>query len=276
VGRCPPDGGGGSVSIKELATRAYVSAFGVPRMQKVNHALYHVALRGMGYNNGWQLPRSGEEWFIRHVLAPSHPRSCLDVGANAGEYTKALLRWTSAEVHAFEPLPGAFRAVEEIARTSGGRVTVNNCAVGAEDGTATLHYGDDMSEHASLSTAVNAIDYVGASNTLEMEVKVTSIDSYFARGEGPATVDFIKIDTEGYEQEVLMGAQETVKEHAPRFIQIEMNLHQLMRGQSLWGLSQLLPDYDVFQMVPRGMCKVDPKRPEANTFCFANFCFVRR
>ncbi len=77
---------------KEALARGYVAAFGVPRMQPVNHALYHLALRGMGYNNGWLLPQSGEQWFIRNVLAPSRPLWCLDVGANPGPRQSRCVR----------------------------------------------------------------------------------------------------------------------------------------------------------------------------------------
>jgi FkbM family methyltransferase len=267
------------VRIRERLARAYVAAFGWPRMQPVNHAMYQLALRGMGYNNGWQLPRSGEQWFIRNVLAPTHPRVCVDVGANKGDYTAELLRWTTAQVHAFEPLPGAFECLREIADQSPGRVFLNNCAVGASSEPALIHYGDADSELASLSAEVSDIAFVGAANTNVMEVQVTTLDEHFTDlvRHGPGAIDFIKVDTEGFEFEVLQGAREVVAACRPRFVQIEMNLHQMVRRHTLYSLHELMGDsYDVFQLLPHGMHQVDAKRPESNTFSYSNFVFARR
>lgn len=267
------------VKTRERLARAYVAAFGWPRMQPVNHVMYQLALRGMGYNNGWQLPKSGEQWFIRNVLAPTHPTLCVDVGANKGEYTAELLRWTTAQVHAFEPLPLAFESLQRVAATSPGRVQVFNSAVGASNEPALIHYGQGDSDLASLSAEVNSIAFVGAANTNVMEVQVTTLDEHFADlvRLGPGAVDFIKVDTEGFEFEVLQGAREVIAGCRPRFVQIEMNLHQLVRRHTLYSLHELMGDgYDVFQMLPHGMHRVETTRPESNTFCYSNFVFVRQ
>ena len=265
--------------MKELLARGYARMFARPgRAQKVNHTLYHLALRGMGYNNGWQLDRSGEEWFVKHVLAAAAPRTCLDIGANSGEYSAALLKFTDARVIAFEPLASMEPHLSRLERQYPARFTWFGDAIGANDGTLMLHYSLDpaRSEHASLSTSVAAIPYVGESNTAATPVDVVSLDSHLsAFPVGASNIDFIKIDVEGWEQEVLIGAARTIQAHRPQFIQIEMNLHQLFRGQTLRSLHALLPPgYAVYQLLPRGWRRVDVDRPESNTFCFGNFVFA--
>ena len=84
--------------------KGYVFAFGRPRGQAVNKVLFHLALRGQGFNNGWLLGPSGEGRFIKR-LAGDNPKVCVDVGANKGEYSAELLSTTNAKVIAFEPLP---------------------------------------------------------------------------------------------------------------------------------------------------------------------------
>ena len=54
-------------------------------------------------------------------------------------------------------------------------------------------------------------------------------------------IDFIKIDTEGFEYEVLCGAQKTIKNYRPKFIQIEFNWHQLFTNNSLIDFSKVIP-----------------------------------
>jgi hypothetical protein len=144
---------------------------------------------------------------------------------------------------------------------------------------ALIHYGEGDSELASLASEVNNIAFVGEANTNVMEVQVTTLDEYFADlvKRGPGTLDFVKVDTEGYEFEVLQGAREVITSCRPRFVQIEMNLHQLVRRHTLYSLHDLMGDsYDVFQLVPHGMHQVDATRPEPNTFSYSNFVFVNR
>ena len=88
----------------------------------------------------------------------------------------------------------------------------------------------------------------------------------------------LKIDTEGYEYEVLLGARQTIENRKPKFIQIEYNWHQLFKGQSLYKLASLLPNYVTYQLLPHGsgLSKVDARRPEANIYHYSNFVFIRK
>jgi FkbM family methyltransferase len=262
--------------VKELLARGYAKAFARtnPLAQKVNHTLYHLALRGMGYNNGWQPDRSGEEWFIKNVL-PQHGVA-LDIGANVGEYSKLLLRYTNMTVAAFEPLPDAHDRLQDIEEAYPRRFMAYNVALGRERGTSLIHYGNPTTEHATLSDAAQRIAYVGEGNTKVQQVIVDTVDSIVAGAGFFSHVDFMKIDVEGYEYDVLAGATNVIQTHRP-LIQIEWNLHQLMTGHTLLDFLDLVGEenYTVWQMLPHGLRPVDPKRPEANTFCYGNFVFIR-
>ena len=89
-------------------------------------------------------------------------------------------------------------------------------------------------------------------------------------------VDLIKIDTEGFESEVLRGGGETIRRCRPKFVQLEFNWHQLFRNTSLNSFSELLPGYSVFQLLPDAWIERDPIDPLSNIFHFSNFVFVRR
>jgi FkbM family methyltransferase len=266
------------MTIKETLARGYVRAFATDRGQAMNHALYHLALRGMGYNNGWQPDHSGEEWFIKNVLSPSMPRLSVDIGANVGEYSRLLLRHTTSKVFAFEPLPEAHARLGEINERYPHRFNAYRLALGNVTSQLELHYGDPLTEHASLSASVSRIDYVGERNTKTMIVDVVTLDDFIHTSIGHRmmeNLDFIKIDVEGYEWEVLEGAEDTILHFCPKFIQIEWNLHQLMRGHTFLKFADRLYEYTPFQLLPSGIRRVDPNRPESNTFCYANFVFVR-
>ncbi len=89
-------------------------------------------------------------------------------------------------------------------------------------------------------------------------------------------VDFIKIDTEGFESEVFKGAKNIIMEIKPKFIQIEFNWHQLFRNHSLLYFSELLQGYLVYQLIPNGWVLRDPKDPLTNIYSYSNFVFVLR
>jgi FkbM family methyltransferase len=256
---------------RELLARAYAFAFARPGLaQAFNHALYYLALRGQGFNNTYRLGGSGEAWFVTHVLAHVSPSLCVDIGANQGDYSRMILAETSAQVVAFEPLAACQAALSALADDYSGRLTIVPQAVGAQPGVMSIHYGD-KTELASLCEEASAIDYVAAVNTRVAPVTVTTLDEYL--GHVPQ-VDFVKIDTEGFEFEVLVGAQKLLEDRRPLFVQLEMNLHQLYRGHTLRSLGALLRGYAPFQLLPRGMRRVSLDDPNANTFGYSNFVFA--
>lgn len=263
----------------ELFIRLYVLAFGRPELQSLNARVLKMALRARGYDNHGDLDTSGEAKLIRRIAA-GDPKLCIDVGANKGGYSSALLADTGASVIAFEPLPKAFDALQALVRRYPQRLIAVNKGVGDRDAELEINYGEEDSEWASFSQEVNAIGYVGAANRNRLRIPVTTLDTYF-EGDGRAHaahgIDLLKIDTEGYEYNVLLGARRTLVRMRPKFIQLEFNWHQLFRGQSLHSLAALLHGYRAFQLLPRGsgLLPIDPASPDSNIYHYSNFVFVR-
>jgi len=245
--------------------------------RRLNDVIFQIALRGRGFNNCCDMESTGEAKFLE-LLSTTKPLLCVDIGANVGNCTKALIGSTNATIFAFEPLPDAFFELEMLRQQFPARIRTYQLALGNTKGVSTLYFGDSKSELASLSKEVNQIDYVGALNTSELDVQVDKLDSYLEVLKSVADeIDFLKIDVEGFESEVLQGAQNVLLGMRPKFIQLEFNIHQLFRGQSLFSLSQLLPSYRVFQLLPNGdgMAERDAKDPLSNIYTYSNFVFVR-
>ena len=91
-------------------------------------------------------------------------------------------------------------------------------------------------------------------------------------------IDLIKIDTEGYEYEVLQGAKKTIEKFKPKYIQIEYNWHHLFKNVNLYYFSKYLKNYDVYKILPfsRDLMKIDPERPEHNYFNYSNIVFIKK
>ncbi len=85
-------------------------------------------------------------------------------------------------------------------------VTILNLGLGDSEGSTTLHYNPKQS---GLTSIVND----SKNNTLSEEIKITTLDKFSENISG--RVSFIKIDTEGYEPQVLMGAKELINRDKP-------------------------------------------------------------
>lgn len=259
-------------------SKFYVYIFGRPSAQLINDAILRLALRGRGYNNCCDPEDTGEAIFV-DLFAKTNPKLCIDIGANKGHYSQMLLLKTNADILAFEPLPKAFDILLKLKGDFPNRFEAVNIGIGQRDELLELFYGAEDSELASFSEEVKQVKYVGDHNINMMTVQVISLDSYYKKNlKGKIdSLDLLKIDTEGFEFEVLMGAQQTILELRPKYIQIEYNWHQLFRGRSLKNLSELLDGYSAYQMLPYGggLIKRDLDRPESNIYYYSNFVFIR-
>ena len=254
----------------DIASSAFARVLSRPRWAGLNDALLKATLRARGYQD-WS--GRGEAWLIEKVLPSLDIHVVIDVGANVGDYAHGVLEHTDAQVYCFEPQPHVVTMLHSRLQPFGSRAVVIPLGVGAQSGSLDLFYNPDSPELASFSKEVNAISYVD--NQASIKVQVVSLDEFAAQSR-LTRVDFIKIDTEGYELEVLKGAERVLRELKPALVQLEFNMHHLLRGTSLYALSQLIPDYDLYQLVPGGWARRDPLDPFTNVYRHANFVFVRR
>ena len=167
----------------------------------------------------------------------------------------------------------SFNKLLEIKSSYGDRFIPINKGFGEKDEYLNLYFNKDVSAHATFSTEVQEVPYL--KNQSIERIEVVKLDSFFQAFDD-VSIDFIKIDTEGFEWEVLSGAKDIIKIHKPKLIQIEFNWHQLFRSHTLYSFSEILSHYRIFQLIPNGMIERDPKDPYANLFHFSNFVFVRK
>jgi FkbM family methyltransferase len=251
--------------------------FSRPRLQKLNDRLLNTALNARGYNNNPDIAKSGEAYFPQQ-LAKEHPVFCIDVGANKGEYSRHLLGNTQANVLCFEPQSAIFQKLTALVEAYPGRFYPVSMGVGDKTGWLDPHYGEQCSEVASLAPKINRIKSVGAVNQKTISVAVTTLDEFFATQkifQEPSRVDLLKIDTEGFEQNVLRGAMVTIGRLKPKYIQVEISMQHLHTKTLLLEIAGQLGVYQALQITLHGLAPVDPADPLSNISCFSNFVFVR-
>jgi FkbM family methyltransferase len=138
------------------------------------------------------------------------PRTIIDAGANEGQFAIGATRaFPDAKIHCFEPGTAAF---ERLKSNLGGQanITFHKKALGAENGVAQLHLtNNDQSSsllclHNNHKSAYPAIKEIGIEN-----VQIIKLDAEFDKIANAKPV-LLKIDTQGFELEVLKGTESSL------------------------------------------------------------------
>ena len=137
----------------------------------------------------------------------------VDVGAAFGDFTvHAARRCPRGVVHAFEPLPDNFRRLEEHVRLNGvSNVRAAQQAIAAAPGTLTLYTVTGLTgQHRTAGDGRSAAEPA-------LRVPATTLGAAFAE-RGIERCDFLKIDCEGAEFEIVLGLDARVLSRIARIV----------------------------------------------------------
>jgi FkbM family methyltransferase len=159
-------------------------------------------------------------------------QTVLDIGANTGQfayYTRHL--GYRNEIISFEPLSSAYSILSKFAEKDK-KWQIRNCAIGDSDGQVEINVSlnsqsssilDMMPDH--LKSAPDSV-YEGK-EMVDIHKLDTILDDY--RLELDQTL--LKIDTQGFEKNVIEGARNSLK--TMKGLQLELSLVELYKGEAL-------------------------------------------
>lgn len=152
----------------------------------------------------------------------------LDVGANIGHVALNMAQKVgkNGKVFTFEPEPRNFRSLQKniaLNPWATDRIVAVNEGMGSSPGVFTMYLVNKLNRGGNRIL----LNQNGQEHTEKVEIRVAVIDQ-FIREQKITRVDLLKIDVEGFEYEVLKGAEETLKAYKPTlFVELsENNLKQ--------------------------------------------------
>ena len=181
-----------------------------------------------------------------------------DIGANVGWRTEraAWLTGKNGKVHSFEPSPTTCKNLRRRLVCMGlSNVVVNEVALGAEPGAATLYeYAENYGGSSSLRTGAAP----GQHLTAETSVEIKTLDDYVKQNL-ITNVRLVKMDIQGSEIDVLRGARSFLTASNPPILYVE--IEQVANAAFGYGVNDLLNSiidlgYELYSWRDNGLVKV--------------------
>lgn len=150
---------------------------------------------------------------------------CMDIGAAAGLYTVPLSRLVgpTGVVHSVEPLPFAWPVWNRVLGVrANANVRHHSVALGSEPGKATMSvpmgkYGLVTGRSFVTQQSNGLGSNAEFAQHIDFPVIVDTLDGLAAKV-GLTRLDFVKVDVEGAELQVLRGGQETIESYRPAML----------------------------------------------------------
>lgn len=232
----------------------HVPYFGVVRLPLPNGKVARLKSHGDDYIVNqifWQGRYELETFRMFWALAKSS-RYTIDIGAHVGIYALAgAYSNPQGKIFAFEPVAATFQRLQENVELNHLSHVESVCsAVSDHNGTAPIFYTDSpyISSNPSLRNP-------GSSNptVTNKSVPVITLDHFVAQQQLPG-VDFVKMDTEGTEVQVLKGMSQTLATHHPDII-CEV-LPGIGEGGKIEALLRPL-GYHFYRLEPSGLVRCE-------------------
>lgn len=159
----------------------------------------------------------------------------LDVGANYGQYGMQLRNiGYQGKIDSFEPIHREYEKLRKRCEPDS-QWTAHQMALGAEEMEAEINISDEYSQVSSLQpmleSSVERRSFWRHTSTETIQVK--TLDSFFGAITSGSARIMLKIDTQGYEKNVLDGAMKSLP--AVQLLQLEMSLVPLYENELLFS-----------------------------------------
>ncbi len=161
---------------------------------------------------------------VRVLLRNKSPVTLFDVGANVGQSIASFLEtFKEPRIFSFEPSPETF-ATLQAAYGHDSRVRLENLALGESESSLPFHVTHDHSVNDSL------LEPAFEAEAKTVGVQVSTLDRYCEQHK-IEFIDYLKIDTQGYDLKVLQGGRRLLAEKRIRAFSVELIFASMYKNQ---------------------------------------------
>jgi len=200
--------------------------------------------------------------------------TAIDAGANLGDWSHELLsNFPKAQIFAFEPSKDAY---EKLGRRFANIESIHcqNIALGKENRTTKLY--SDKSGSGLGSLTKRRVEHFDIDFNYEEVIEVQTLDTWLSKLGFDLTPNILKMDVEGHEFDILLGAGETIKKL--QIIQFEFggsNIDTRTYFQDFWYFFQE-NNFDLFRITPGEPILVKKYSEKDECFRATNYLAVRK
>ena len=214
--------------------------------------------------------RRGVAAAIEHQIVPlpTEIRTVIDVGSHRGQFAVlALERFPYARILCFEPLPGPRKTLLSVLENDRDRVKVLPYAAGVEGRSEMMHVSRADDSSSLLPIGHRYVTAFPGTEAKDMApIEAVRLDEVVESVEQPC---LMKVDVQGYELEVLQGAEGLLPKVG--YLLIECSFTELYVGQAL--AAQVVAHLDQCNYQLSGVYGL--KRDRAGRCLHADFLFER-
>ncbi|MGI9553630.1 MAG: FkbM family methyltransferase [Thermodesulfobacteriota bacterium] len=258
--------------MKRFLFQVYSRLFARKFFYSFNKALFLLGLRGLGIYPSV----TGEEHLVLNLLPKiiNNPEPVLfDVGANIGKYSLMLRKsFPNGRIHCFEPDPINFDILKKIEAPN---IYLYNHALGDKESILKLYVMTDKDKRTHSTYYKEVITEIHKGSFTDIDVQVNTIDK-IAELKKIEYIDFLKIDTEGSELNILKGATKLIENRSIGLIQFEFNAMNVISKVFFRDIRNILENYDFYRLLPKGLIRIEENYLYSELFALQNILAVEK
>jgi len=171
---------------------------------------------------------------LKHFLDYKEIDCVIDIGANDGQFGKNLRKiGYKKQIISFEPIVTAYRGLEDTSKKDK-KWKVFNFALGENTEEAEINISQNSLSSSILDMKKEHLNSAPESKYVKREkISVKKLDSFKEEICKNFKNIYIKIDTQGYEEKVLIGGKDLVTQ--AKGLQLEMSVYPMYENQLLFN-----------------------------------------
>jgi len=178
-----------------------------------------------------------------------------------------------AQLYTFEPNPTTFRLLQDKIGESSQLIQKG---IGSDEGELELFFDANNPSSVQATSNREILNVIAKTETISSEkIEITTLDR-FCEMQHIERIDLLKIDTEGFEYEALMGAEKLLGSGQINCIQFEFNEVNIVKRRFLGDFYLLLPHFDFYRLDEKRLIPLGEWQPIHEIFMFQNIVAIRK